>query len=102
VRRLVDAIVRREVHARELHLRARRDRAAGAAAVTGALDQLLVALRTDVTAVCVGPVCARPLEALDVRAVWPDRARLGAMVATLCSVLAAPGPARGAHRPAPT
>ncbi|HEU5354129.1 MAG TPA: uroporphyrinogen-III synthase [Actinocrinis sp.] len=87
VRRLVDAIVRREVHAVSFTSAPGVTALLEAAAVTGALDQLLVALRTDVTAVCVGPVCARPLEALDVRAVWPDRARLGAMVATLCSVL---------------
>ncbi|HEU5427666.1 MAG TPA: uroporphyrinogen-III synthase [Actinocrinis sp.] len=87
VRRLVDAIVRREVHAVSFTSAPGVTALLEAAAVTGALDQLLVALRTDVTAVCVGPVCARPLEALDVRAVWPDRARLGAMVATLCAVL---------------
>jgi len=87
LRRLVDAIVRREVHAVSFTSAPGVTALLEAAAVTGALDQLLVALRTDVTAVCVGPVCARPLEALDVRAVWPDRARLGAMVATLCSVL---------------
>jgi uroporphyrinogen-III synthase len=87
VRRLVDAIVRREVHAVSFTSAPGVTALLEAAAVTGALDQLLIALRTDVTAVCVGPVCARPLEALDVRAVWPERARLGAMVATLCSVL---------------
>lgn len=87
VRRLVDAIVRREVHAVSFTSAPGVTALLEAAAVTGALDQLLVALRTDVTAVCVGTVCARPLEALDVRAVWPERARLGAMVATLCAVL---------------
>lgn len=87
VRRLVDAVVRREVHAVSFTSAPGVTALLEAAAVTGALDQLLVALRTDVTAVCVGPVCARPLEALDVKAIWPDRARLGAMVATLCSVL---------------
>jgi uroporphyrinogen-III synthase len=87
VRRLVDAIVRREVHAVSFTSAPGVTALLEAAAVTGSLDQLLLALRTDVTAVCVGPVCARPLEALDVPAVWPDRARLGAMVATLCGVL---------------
>jgi uroporphyrinogen-III synthase len=87
VRRLVDAIVRREVHAVSFTSAPGVTALLEAAAVTGALDQLIVALRTDVTAVCVGPVCARPLEALDVTAIWPERARLGAMVATLCSVL---------------
>lgn len=87
VRRLVDAIVRREVHAVSFTSAPGVTALLEAAAVTGSLDQLLSALRTDVTAVCVGPVCARPLEALDVPAVWPDRARLGAMVATLCAVL---------------
>ncbi|HLK41758.1 MAG TPA: uroporphyrinogen-III synthase [Thermoleophilia bacterium] len=87
VRRLADAIVRRDVHAVSFTSAPGVTALLEAAAVTGALDQLLVALRTDVTAVCVGPVCARPLEALDVSALRPDRARLGAMVATLCSVL---------------
>ncbi len=87
VRRLVDAIVRREVHAVSFTSAPGVTALLEAAAVTGALDQLLAALRTDVTAVCVGQVCARPLEALDVPTVWPDRARLGAMVATLCTVL---------------
>ena len=87
VRRLADAIIRRDVHAVSFTSAPGVTALLEAAAVTGALDELLMALRTDVTAVCVGPVCARPLEALDVTAVRPERARLGAMVATLCSVL---------------
>jgi uroporphyrinogen-III synthase len=87
VRRLVDSIVRREIHAVSFTSAPGVTALLEAAVVTGSLDQLLAALRGDVTAVCISSVCARPLEALDVPAVWPERARLAAMVATLCAVL---------------
>lgn len=54
--------------------------------------ELLHALRRDVLAVCVGPVTAAPLDALDVPSVRPERMRLGAMVQTLAAEL--PGRAR--------
>ena len=41
--------------------------------------QLLDALRSDVRAMCVGPVTAAPLLRLGVPASWPDRMRLGAL-----------------------
>jgi uroporphyrinogen-III synthase len=41
--------------------------------------QLLDALRSDVRAMCVGPVTAAPLLQLGVPASWPDRMRLGAL-----------------------
>ncbi len=47
------------------------------------LDDLLRALRGSVLALCVGPVTAAPLAALDVPTVQPQRARLGAMVRRL-------------------
>ena len=40
-------------------------------------------------ALCVGPVTAAPLEALDIPTVQPQRSRLGAMVRRLESVLPA-------------
>jgi uroporphyrinogen-III synthase len=43
-------------------------------------EDLVAALRTGVTAVCVGPVTAAPLERLGVSTVQPARARLGALV----------------------
>jgi uroporphyrinogen-III synthase len=41
--------------------------------------QLLDALRSDVRAMCVGPVTAAPLLRLGVPATWPERMRLGAL-----------------------
>ena len=49
----------------------------------GVRDELLRLLRGPVLALCVGPVTAAPLEALDVPTVQPHRSRLGAMVRRL-------------------
>jgi len=49
----------------------------------GVRDDLLRLLRGTVLALCVGPVTAAPLEALDVPTVQPHRSRLGAMVRRL-------------------
>lgn len=49
------------------------------AAELGVEDQLLDALRTDVHAMCVGPVTARPLVRLGVPTSAPERMRLGAL-----------------------
>jgi uroporphyrinogen-III synthase len=46
----------------------------------GVREELLAALRGPVLAVCVGPVTAAPLVAVDVPTVQPQRSRLGAMV----------------------
>ena len=46
-------------------------------------EELLRLLRGPVVALCVGPVTAAPLEALDVPTVQPHRSRLGAMVRRL-------------------
>ena len=56
------------------------------------LDDLLRALRGPVLPLCVGPVTALPLEALDVPTVQPERFRLGALVRRLETEL--PGRAR--------
>lgn len=53
------------------------------AAERGVADGLLAALRGPVLSLCVGPVTAAPLEAVDVPTVQPQRSRLGAMVRTL-------------------
>jgi uroporphyrinogen-III synthase len=45
----------------------------------GVEDQVLSALRTDVHAMCVGPVTARPLVRLGVPTSSPERMRLGAL-----------------------
>ena len=49
------------------------------AAEMGIEDQVLAALRTDVHAMCVGPVTARPLVRLGVPTSAPERMRLGAL-----------------------
>lgn len=49
------------------------------AAELGVQEQLLAALRTDVHAMCVGPVTARPLVHLGVPTSAPERMRLGAL-----------------------
>ncbi|WP_068157876.1 uroporphyrinogen-III synthase [Rhodococcus phenolicus] len=54
---------------------------------TGMLDLMLRALRSGVTAVCVGPVTAAPLVALDVPVTMPARARLGALARHLAEEL---------------
>ena len=87
VERLIEAIEKREVHAVAftsapgvsalLEAAEARDPGAGA-------ERLLEALRTDVIAACVGPVCAKPLQDRGVPTVRPERSRLGALVAELC------------------
>jgi uroporphyrinogen-III synthase len=49
----------------------------------GVRDPLVRMLRGPVLALCVGPVTAAPLEAVDVPTVQPQRSRLGAMVRRL-------------------
>jgi uroporphyrinogen-III synthase len=53
------------------------------AAERGLRDALVEALRMKVLVVCVGPVTAAPLEAVDVPTLQPQRSRLGAMVRAL-------------------
>ncbi|MHA6796508.1 uroporphyrinogen-III synthase [Pseudonocardia bannensis] len=50
------------------------------AAERGVRERLLTALRGPVLVLCVGPVTAAPLEAVDVPTLQPQRSRLGAMV----------------------
>ncbi|MFC1411400.1 uroporphyrinogen-III synthase [Streptacidiphilus sp. N1-12] len=92
VRRLVEQTVRREIQAIAF---------TSAPAITGFLDsarsqelhrEVLDAMRVGaagggVLPVCVGPVCARPLEEHGIHAVQPDRGRLGSMVRTIAETL---------------
>lgn len=62
--------------------------AADGAGAPGLYRDVLARLRGgSVLTVCVGPVCARPLQELGVATVWPERGRLGAMVRTLTETL---------------
>ena len=65
------------------------------AAERGLRDELIARLRGPVLALCVGPVTAAPLEALDIPTLQPQRSRLGAMVRRLES-----GAAGAVARPA--
>lgn len=49
----------------------------------GVRDELIAAMRGPILTLCVGPVTAGPLEAVDVPTVQPQRSRLGAMVRRL-------------------
>jgi uroporphyrinogen-III synthase len=53
------------------------------AAERGMRDALIGVLRGPVLSLCVGPVTAAPLEAVDIPTVQPQRSRLGAMVRKL-------------------
>jgi uroporphyrinogen-III synthase len=57
------------------------------AADLGREEDVTIAMRTDVLAACVGPVCAAPLEQRDVPSVHPARGRLGNLVRTICDEL---------------
>ncbi len=91
VRRLVDAIVARQVDAvtftsapatSTILAAAGRDRPA-----------VLSAFRTDVLAACVGPVTAAPLRAAGVPCLEPERARLGALARAIVDELPRRSPA---------
>ncbi len=89
VRRLVEQTVRREVHALTFTSAPAITAFLETAAADGLLAESLEALRADVLAVCVGPVCARPFTELGLPVIWPERGRLGALVRTLTEALPA-------------
>ena len=70
---------RAQVRRGELHLGTRGRGDADARREMGIEDGVLTALRTDVHAMCVGPVTARPLVRLGVPTSAPERMRLGAL-----------------------
>ncbi|MGH3736616.1 MAG: uroporphyrinogen-III synthase [Micromonosporaceae bacterium] len=83
LRRLVEQVANRQVDAVTF---------TSAPAVTSLLDrdddgEALSALRGEVLAACVGPVCAAPLQRLGVPTVQPSRGRLGALVRTVIDEL---------------
>ena len=85
--RFVGSLVRRDVHAVTFTTAPGVTGLLEAAAVTGSLDVLLAALREDVLPVCLAPACARPLEAVGVTPLTPDRARFPALVELLAATL---------------
>nr|WP_285552103.1 uroporphyrinogen-III synthase [Streptomyces hygroscopicus] len=89
VRRLVELTVRRELHALAFTSAQAIEALLASADGFDRRAEVLAALRGDVLAVCVGPVCARPLRDLGIEPVWPERGRLGALVRTLAEALPA-------------
>ncbi|MFC5145188.1 uroporphyrinogen-III synthase [Streptomyces aureoversilis] len=86
-RRLVEQTVRHEVHALTFTSAPAIDFFLACAREAGLSAQVLDALRGPVLPVCVGSVCARPLEDAGVPTVQPERGRLGALVRTLTQIL---------------
>jgi uroporphyrinogen-III synthase len=74
---LIDSLVRRDVDAVTFTSAPAAAHLLDAAAAADRRRPLLDALATDVLPACIGPVCARPLLAADIPAVWPERGRLG-------------------------
>jgi uroporphyrinogen-III synthase len=62
------------------------------AEANGAAEDLQARLRRRAMSICVGPVTAGPLLARDIPAVWPKRARLGALVRRVTDDLPAAAP----------
>ncbi|WP_439677713.1 uroporphyrinogen-III synthase [Embleya sp. MST-111070] len=89
VRRLVEQVVRGEVHAMTFTSAPAIDAFLAAAAESGRREQVLAALRADVLPVCIGAICAKPLSEEGVPALWPERGRLGSMVRTVTETLPA-------------
>ncbi|MFI1580186.1 uroporphyrinogen-III synthase [Embleya sp. NPDC020630] len=89
VRRLVEQVVRGEVHAMTFTSAPAIDAFLAAAAESGRREQVLTALRADVLPVCIGAICAKPLSEEGVPALWPERGRLGSMVRTVTETLPA-------------
>lgn len=85
--RFVDTVLRRDVHAVTFTTAPGVTGLLEAAAVSGSLDPLLEALRQDVLPVCIGPACARPLEAVGVPSCTATRPRLSALAEVLCEQL---------------
>ncbi|MFF8616618.1 uroporphyrinogen-III synthase [Streptomyces sp. NPDC015350] len=87
LRRMAERTVRRELHAIAFTSAPAISAFLAAADGLGLRAQVLAALRTDVLPVCVGPVCARPLEEAGIPVLSPERGRLGAMVRTVETAL---------------
>ena len=87
VTRLVDAVVRRQVHAVAF------TSAPGAAAFlqaaenSGNLGRVVDAFTGDVLAACIGSICAAPLTPHGIKPVFPDRGRLGSLARVITEEL---------------
>jgi uroporphyrinogen-III synthase len=87
VTRLVDAVVRRQVHAVAF------TSAPGAAAFlqaaenTGNLGRVIDATAADVLAACLSPACANPLTPHGITPVWPEHGRLSSLARVITEEL---------------
>ncbi|MFF9401312.1 uroporphyrinogen-III synthase [Streptomyces sp. NPDC014744] len=90
--RLLDAVLARGVDALTFTSAPAATSLLGRAERRGQSPELLSALREDVLVACVGPVTARPLQALGIDTVQPERFRLVPLVQLLCHELPARAP----------
>ena len=96
---LLDAVLAHEVDAVTFTSAPAVDGLLHRAAARGIRDDVLDAFRDGVTACCVGPVTAAPLDRHGVPRIAPDRFRLGAMVRRLEEHRTASGPPAPAGSP---
>ncbi|MFE9423329.1 uroporphyrinogen-III synthase [Kitasatospora sp. NPDC006697] len=89
LRRLVEQTARRELHALTFTSAPAITAFLAAAEELTLTEPVLAGLRAEVLPVCVGPLCARPLEEVGITAHCPDRGRLGSMVRALETALPA-------------
>ncbi len=89
VRRLLDALARRELHAITFTSAPAAVALLDTAQSLGVAAEVIAALSDHTITVCIGPVCARPLLERGLTPVWPERGRLGALARLLAEVLPA-------------
>jgi uroporphyrinogen-III synthase len=87
VGRLVEAVVRRQVHAVAFTSAPGAAAFLAAAENDGSLTRVVDAMQADVLAACIGPVCAAPLEPHGITSVWPERGRLGSLARVITQEL---------------
>jgi len=87
LRRMVDAIIGGTVDAVTFTSAPAVGTLLGVAEQAGCDDELVRALRGNVLAACVGPICAEPLRSIGVECAVPERYRLGALVRVLTDSL---------------
>ncbi|MGC0415756.1 uroporphyrinogen-III synthase [Embleya sp. AB8] len=89
VRRLIEQVVRREMHALTFTSAPAVGAFLALAAESDRREPVLAALRAEVLPVCLGAACAKPLLDEGVPAVWPAHGRLGSLVRMVAETLPA-------------
>lgn len=85
--RMADAVATRGLDAITFTSAPAVDTLLDVAKADGIQDSMIAALRADVLAACVGPICAEPLLRHGIECVVPDRFRIGALVRVLTEEL---------------